>query len=88
MLLVERKLFMIYTSMKESDFKNKSSYVFWKDELKNIYYNVFEKMTKKEALYVVNKLLEYKSEIINDILLKDIEDVLKNYLVYINDREE
>lgn len=88
MLLVERKLFMIYTSMKESDFKNKSSYVFWKDELKNIYYNVFEKMTKKEALYVVNNLLEYESEILNDILLKDIEDVLKNYLVYINDREE
>lgn len=88
MLLVERKLFMIYTSMKESDFKNKSSYVFWKDELKNIYYNVFEKMTKKEALYVVNNLLEYKSEILNDILLKDIEDVLKNYLVYINGREE
>ena len=88
MLLVERKLFMIYTSMKESDFKNKSSYVFWKDELKNIYYNVFEKMTKKEALYVVNNLLEYKSEILNDILLKDIEDVLKNHLVYINDREE
>lgn len=88
MLLVERKLFMLYTSMKESDFKSKSSYVFWKDELKNIYYNVFEKMAKKEALYIVNNLLEYKSEILNDILLKDIEDVLKNYLVYINNKEE